>query len=70
MSKLTLDQALAIFAAARAFVRTSAASRGRPVVLAAVDDGGHLVAVMREDGATFLRTEISFLCAGSGRRLT
>ena len=54
---LTLDQARAIIAAARAVGR----ERGfKPLSVVVLDGGGHVVAFEREDGASNKRFEIAF----------
>lgn len=56
MAKLTLDVAQTIIAAARKRAR---AQNEAPLGLVVVDTGGHVVAMAREDGAGFLRTEVA-----------
>jgi len=56
MSALSLDQAERMIAAAR---RRRAELKEVPLAYAVVDSGGHLVAVAREDGAGFLRSQIA-----------
>jgi len=53
--KLALDQADAVIAAAK----TKAAELGQPMNIAVVDDGGHLVAFCRMDGAIKASIDIS-----------
>lgn len=55
MPRLTLDQADAVIAAARA----KAVEIGQPMNIAVVDDGGHLVAFARMDGAIKASIDIS-----------
>ncbi len=52
-----LDQAAAIVDGALVKAREMGI---RPICVAVLDDGGHLVALKREDGATFLRPQIAF----------
>lgn len=59
MSALTLDKANAIIETALAFAQEA---RFRPLGIAVLDAGGHLVAAQRQDGASILRIEI-----GSGK---
>lgn len=55
MSKITLEQANAIIAGAFA----KAAELGLPKIGAAVvDSGGHLIAMQRQDGVTFMRGHV------------
>ncbi|MDV8002988.1 heme-binding protein [Rhodococcus sp. IEGM 1408] len=54
-SKLTLDQATEVISAAKA----KAAELGQPMNIAVVDDGGHLVAFVRMDGAIKASIDIS-----------
>ncbi|MEQ8369980.1 MAG: heme-binding protein [Alphaproteobacteria bacterium] len=56
MTRLTTDEALAIITAARAYRRASGAP---PLAYAVVDDGGHLLAVARDESAGRLRAEIA-----------
>ncbi|NNM83570.1 MAG: heme-binding protein [Burkholderiales bacterium] len=58
---LTLDQAKKIAAAAR----LEAESNGWPVVIAIVDDGGHLLYLERADGTQFGSVEIAIAKARS-----
>lgn len=53
---LTLDQASTLVDGAIASARRA---NLRPIAVAVLDPGGHLVALKREDGATFLRPEIA-----------
>ncbi len=55
MSRITLDQADAVMAAAR----SKAVEIGQPMNIAVVDDGGHLVAFARMDGAIKASIDIS-----------
>ena len=56
MTRLTLDQANAVVAAALAEGKT----RGlKPLSVAVLDSGGHLLAFQRQDGASTLRPEIA-----------
>jgi uncharacterized protein GlcG (DUF336 family) len=55
-ARLTLDQALAIIAAARKRWRESGSP---PVAYAVVDHGGNLLCVVREDEAGFLRAQVA-----------
>lgn len=55
MSRITLEQADAVIAAARA----QAAEIGQPMNIAVVDDGGHLLAFSRMDGAIKASIDIS-----------
>lgn len=55
MARITLDQADAVIAAARA----KALEIGQPMNIAVVDDGGHLVAFARMDGAIKASIDIS-----------
>lgn len=71
MTPLTLDEANGIMAAALA----RGADLGlRPLGVAVLDAGGHLVAFQRQDGASMLRFEIAFgkaygaLAVGVGSR--
>jgi uncharacterized protein GlcG (DUF336 family) len=57
MAKLTLDLAQTIIAKARERARELDQV---PLGYAVVDAGGHVVALAREDGAGFLRSEIAF----------
>jgi uncharacterized protein GlcG (DUF336 family) len=59
MSALTLDKANAIIETALAFAKRA---KFRPLGVAVLDAGGHLVAAQRQDGASILRIEI-----GSGK---
>ena len=56
MPTLTLDQAEKIIAAAR---RERKRLKEVPLAYAVLDSGGHVVAMAREDGAGFLRTQIA-----------
>jgi uncharacterized protein GlcG (DUF336 family) len=56
MPTLTLDQAERIIAAAR---RERKRRKEVPLAYAVLDSGGHVVAMAREDGAGFLRTQIA-----------
>ncbi|HBD21859.1 MULTISPECIES: GlcG/HbpS family heme-binding protein [Dietzia] len=53
--KLTLDQATEVIAAAK----MKATELGQPMNIAVVDDGGHLVAFVRMDGAIKASIDIS-----------
>lgn len=55
MSRITLEQADAVISAARA----QAAEIGQPMNIAVVDDGGHLLAFSRMDGAIKASIDIS-----------
>lgn len=55
MPRITLDQADAVMAAAR----NKAVEIGQPMNIAVVDDGGHLVAFARMDGAIKASIDIS-----------
>ncbi len=55
MPRITLDQADAVIAAAR----SKAVEIGQPMNIAVVDDGGHLVAFVRMDGAIKASIDIS-----------
>ena len=57
MSRLDLDTARAIIAGARAH---GTASDFKPLTVVVLDDGGHVVAVEREDGSSMKRFEIGF----------
>ncbi len=64
MNAITLDQANAIVAAAFAEGRT----RGlKPLSVAVLDAGGHLIAFQRQDGASTLRPQIA--CGKAGGAL-
>jgi len=56
MPTLTLDQAEKIIAAAR---RERKRLGEVPLAYAVLDSGGHVIAMAREDGAGFLRTQIA-----------
>jgi uncharacterized protein GlcG (DUF336 family) len=56
MQKLTLDHANRIVAAALAKGRELGL---KPLCVAVIDAGGHLVALQREDGASILRPQIA-----------
>ncbi len=56
MPTLTLDQAETIIAAAR---RERTRLKEVPLAYAVLDSGGHVIAMAREDGAGFLRTQIA-----------
>ncbi|MBI3708168.1 MAG: heme-binding protein [Proteobacteria bacterium] len=55
MAKLTTDQALAIVAAARAKARELKCA----LAYAVVDDGGNVLAMVRDEAAAFLRSAIA-----------
>ena len=56
MTRITLDKANAVIAAALAEGKT----RGlKPLSVAVLDSGGHLLAFQRQDGASTLRPEIA-----------
>jgi uncharacterized protein GlcG (DUF336 family) len=55
MPALTLEQANRIIAAALAKAR---ALNSAPIGVAVLDAGGHLIALQREDGLSFLRVQI------------
>lgn len=55
MQPLTLDQANRLISAALALARERSLP---PVAVAVLDDGGHLKAMQREDGVSFLRARI------------
>jgi uncharacterized protein GlcG (DUF336 family) len=55
MDQLTLEQANRLIEAALARARERALP---PVAVAVLDDGGHLKALQREDGVSFLRVQI------------
>lgn len=66
MSRITLDQAQAIVAAAL--------SKGRsldlkPLSVAVLDAGGHMIAFAREDGSSNLRPQIAFAKASAALAL-
>ncbi len=61
MKKLTLEQSRKMIEAAK----IEAQSNGWPVVIAIVDDGGHLVCLDRMDGAQFGSIEIAIAKAKS-----
>ncbi len=52
---LTLDEALALCAAAR----TAAEDTGVPMSVAVMDDGGHLLALTRMDGAPWISADVA-----------
>src|SRR5215469_5564949 len=56
MPGLTTEQALSIIANAR---KRCAEMKGRPVAIAVVDDGGHVLALARDDRAGFARADIA-----------
>lgn len=56
MNRITLQQANAIIAAALAH---GTASGMKPLSVAVVDPGGHLIAFQRQDGASLARFEIA-----------
>ena len=56
MSKLTLAQANTIINAA---IDAARASGGPPIAVVVVDDGGHVKASQREDGAAMFRIDVS-----------
>jgi len=56
MSRLTLDQANAVIAAAPA---EGAALGLQPLTVAVLDPGGHLLALQRQDGSGTLRPQIA-----------
>lgn len=56
MSKLTLAQANTIINAA---INAARASSGPPIAVVVVDDGGHVKASQREDGASMFRIDVS-----------
>jgi len=56
MSRLTLDQANAVIAAALA---EGAALGLQPLTVAVLDPGGHLLALQRQDGSGTLRPQIA-----------
>ncbi|MDX1592902.1 MAG: heme-binding protein [Gammaproteobacteria bacterium] len=55
MPDITLDQANRIIAAALAKAREM---KLKPLAVAVLDSGGHLKALAREDGPTFLRAQV------------
>lgn len=65
---LNLDQTSTIVDGALAHARKM---QVRPICVAVLDDGGHLIALKRDDGATFLRPQIAIAKAwgalGMGR---
>lgn len=71
MTKLTLDQANTIITQALA---KAAKLRLKPLGVAVLDEGGHLIAFQRQDGATFMRLDIASgkaygaLATGAGSR--
>lgn len=71
MTELTLAKANAIIAAALA---KATELKLKPLGLAVLDSGGHLIAVQRQDGASFIRPEVASgkaygaLAVGSGSR--
>lgn len=71
MTELTLAKANAIIAAALA---KATELKLKPLGLAVLDSGGHLVAFQRQDGASFIRPEVASgkaygaLAVGSGSR--
>jgi uncharacterized protein GlcG (DUF336 family) len=56
MAGLTTEQALAIIAHAR---KRGAEIGAKPVAIAVVDDGGHTLALVRDDKAGFARADIA-----------
>lgn len=56
MTELTLTKANAIIAGAFAFGAEKAL---KPLGVAVLDAGGHLLAFQRQDGATFIRAEVA-----------
>jgi uncharacterized protein GlcG (DUF336 family) len=52
---LTLDEAMSLYAAAR----DAAADLGVPMSFAVMDDGGHLVALARMDGAPWVSADVA-----------
>jgi uncharacterized protein GlcG (DUF336 family) len=71
MTKLTLDQANTIIAQALA---KGAELKLKPLGVAVLDAGGHLIAFQRQDGASFMRLDIASgkaygaLAMGAGSR--
>lgn len=61
MTSITLAQANAIIAAA---FEKGAALGLKPLAIAVLDSGGHLIAFARADGASTLRPQIAFAKAG------
>ena len=55
MIKLTLAQANIIIDTA---IKTARASSGKPIAVVVVDDGGHVKASQREDGASMFRIDV------------
>lgn len=66
MTGITLDRAEAIVAAARAHGRQL---RLKPLSVAVLDAGGHLLAFQREDGASTLRPQIAIAKAAGALAL-
>ncbi|WP_070152012.1 GlcG/HbpS family heme-binding protein [Sphingobium phenoxybenzoativorans] len=64
MNRITLDQANAIIAAAFA---QGVALKLKPLSIAVLDGGGHLLAFQRQDGASLLRPQIA--CAKASAAL-
>lgn len=56
MSRITLDQANTIIAAA---LREGQARGFKPLTVAVLDAGGHMLALQRQDGASNLRPQIA-----------
>lgn len=71
MPAITLDQATTIIASALA---KAADLKLKPLGVAVLDEGGHMIAFQRQDGASFLRPEIASgkafgaLAIGAGSR--
>ena len=66
MTALTLDQANTVIAAALAEARTRAI---KPLGVAVLDAGGHLLAFQRQDGASNLRPQIAMAKASGALAL-
>lgn len=66
MTAITLDQANAIIAAALAKGR---ALTLKPLTVAVLDAGGHVIALQREDGASTLRPQIAIAKASGALAL-
>ena len=56
MNRLTLEQANQIIGAALAIAREK---KYRPMAMVVLDEGGHLIAFQREDGASMFRFDVA-----------
>lgn len=71
MGKMTLATAQTIISAA---IEKAASLSLKPLTVAVLDDGGHMVAMVRQDGSTLLRPQIASgkafgaLAVGAGTR--